>query len=92
MVCNRRLSRSTYNWTMPLVRLSPAAHALYYRRRAHGDRHSTASRNLTNHYLGILHHCLVTAEPYREEIAAAAYIKATENVSPVLVCGTPGTS
>jgi transposase len=70
-VCNHRLNRYAFNWTMPLVRLSPAAHALYYARRAQGDRHPTAARNVVSKYLRGLHHCLISGEPYSEGVLGA---------------------
>ncbi len=38
-------------------------------RRATGDRHTEALRNLTNRLLGCLHHCLQTGKRYTEQRA-----------------------
>jgi hypothetical protein len=48
---------------------SPGAHAHYQRRRAAGDAHTAALRNLFNRLLGCLHHCLQTQQPYQEHAA-----------------------
>lgn len=48
------------------VRSSPGARAHYDRRRADGDRHTAAQRNLFNRMLGCLHHCLTRRTVYDE--------------------------
>jgi transposase len=75
LVCNRRLNHAIYQWTLPLIRISAVASELYERRRTHGDRHGTASRNLTNHYLHALHHCLTREQAYDEDIARQAWLR-----------------
>ena len=45
---------------------SATAGALYYHRRANGDRHAAALRHLFNRLLGQLHHCLTTGQPYND--------------------------
>jgi len=45
----------------------PRAH--YDRRRAAGDRHNAALRNLFNRFLGQLHHCLQERQKYSEDKA-----------------------
>jgi transposase len=50
-------------------RLSPGARAHYDRRKAAGDHHTAAQRNLFNRMIGILHHCLTTRTNYDEDIA-----------------------
>jgi hypothetical protein len=48
------------------------ARAHYDRRKAAGDRHVAAQRNLFNRMLGILHHCLATRTEYDEHAAFPA--------------------
>jgi hypothetical protein len=48
---------------------SPGARTHYDRRRATGDRHAAAQRNLFNRLLGVLHHCLDSGQTYQESIA-----------------------
>jgi transposase len=55
-----------YMWTVTAIRCSPGARAHYDRRRAVGDSHSAAQRNLLNRLLGKLHHCLQTGMAYDE--------------------------
>jgi transposase len=61
-----------YMWTVTAIRCSPGARAQYDRRRAAGDSHSAAQRNLLNRLLGKLHHCLQTGVPYDEAQAFAS--------------------
>jgi hypothetical protein len=58
-------------WTVTAIRCSPGARAHYDRRRAAGDSHSAAQRNLLNRLLGKLHHCLQSGVPYDEAQAFA---------------------
>lgn len=60
-----------YMWTVTAIRCSPGARAHYDRRRAAGDSHSAAQRNLLNRLLGKLHHCLQSGVPYDEAQAFA---------------------
>jgi transposase len=60
-----------YMWTVTAIRCSPGARAQYDRRRAAGDSHSAAQRNLLNRLLGKLHHRLQTGVPYDEAQAFA---------------------
>ena len=55
-----------YVWAFAALRPSPGARAHYDRRRATGDRHIEALRNLTNRLLGCLHHSLQTGTVYAE--------------------------
>jgi hypothetical protein len=68
-VKNRRLSAVGYIWAFAAITASPGARAHYDRRKHHGDRHSSALRNLYNRFLGCLFHCLTTREPYNQNIA-----------------------
>ena len=65
-VKNHRLASAGYNWAFAALTHSPGARHHYDRRRAAGDRHAAALRNLYNHFLGQLYHCLRTAQPYDE--------------------------
>ena len=63
-VKNQRLAAAGYVWTFAALTASPEARAHYDRRRAHGDGHPAALRNLFNRFLSQLHHCLTTGEHY----------------------------
>jgi transposase len=69
---NDRLAAVGYTWAFMALTNAPAARAHYQRRRAHGDRHPAALRNLFNRMLGQLHHCLQTTQVYNEQLAFAA--------------------
>jgi transposase len=66
---NRRLSTAGHCWAFSALTASPGARAHYQRRRAGGEAHTAALRNLFNRLLGCLHHCLQTHQLYREEVA-----------------------
>jgi transposase len=66
VVRNKRLGQVAYLWAFSLLRQSPGARAHYDRRRAAGDSHAVALRNLANRFIGILYHCLQTGERYDE--------------------------
>lgn len=68
-VKNQRLATAGYNWAFSALSASPGARAHYDRRRAVGDRHAAAQRNLFNRLLGCLHHCLGTGQNYNESTA-----------------------
>lgn len=70
-VKNQRLATAGYQWAFAALTASPGAHAHYQRRRAAGDAHPAALRNLFNRLLGCLHHCLQTRQPYQEHAAFA---------------------
>ncbi len=65
---NQRLAATGYVWAFASLRPSSGARAHYDRRRATGDRHTQALRNLTNR----LHDCLQTGNPYAEQRAFPA--------------------
>lgn len=69
-VRNKRLNHTVYLWALPLILHSPDARSHYDRRRAAGDSHTAASRNLANRYVGMLHRCLHARQAYD---AAAAF-------------------
>lgn len=68
-VKNHRLADAGYNWTLASLRNSPGARDHYDRRRALGDRHSAAQRNLYNRFLGMLFYCIQTGTLFDENSA-----------------------
>ncbi len=68
-VKNQRLAAAGYTWAFAALTASPGARAHYDRRRADGDRHAAAQRNLFGRLLGCLHHCLATGQHYDENTA-----------------------
>jgi hypothetical protein len=68
-VKNQRLADAGYLWAFSALSASPGARAHYDRRRAAGNPHAAAQRNLFNKLLGCLHHCLRTGQPYHETTA-----------------------
>jgi transposase len=73
---NDWLVAAGYMWTVTAIRCSPGARTHYDRRRAAGDSHSAAQRNLLNRLLGKLHHCLQTSMAYDEARAFATSLPA----------------
>lgn len=68
-VKNQRLAAVGYVWAFVSLTRSPGARAHYDRRRAAGDRHVAAQRNLFNRVMGMLFHCLQNGHTYDETIA-----------------------
>ncbi|MFI6360777.1 IS110 family transposase [Streptomyces sp. NPDC050743] len=62
-VKNQRLAAAGYVWIFGALP-SPQVKEHYDRRRARGDRHTAAMRNLFNRFLGCLHHCLATGQRF----------------------------
>ena len=62
-VKNQRLAAAGYVWIFGALR-DPAIKAHYDRRRAVGDRHPAAMRNLFNRFIGCLFHCLQTGPTF----------------------------
>ncbi|WP_438302587.1 IS110 family transposase [Streptomyces sp. HUAS TT11] len=73
-VKNQRLAAVGYVWAFNSLTRSPGARAHYDRRRAAGDRHVAAQRNLFNRFMGMLFHCLQNGHTYDE---AAAFPQAS---------------
>jgi transposase len=71
-VKNQRLAAAGYLWAFSAISASPGARAHYDRRKADGDRHAAAQRNLFGRLLGCLHHCLATRTEYDETVAFPA--------------------
>jgi hypothetical protein len=68
-VKNQRLAAAGYLWAFSALTASPGARAHYDRRKADGDRHAAAQRNLFGRLLSCLHHCLTTRTEYQETTA-----------------------
>jgi transposase len=68
-ICNRRLGDACHWWAFAALTKSPGARAHYDRRRAAGDTHNAALRNLANKLLGKLWHCLQHNISYEETTA-----------------------
>ena len=62
-VKNQRLAAAGYVWIFGALP-APGIKEHYDRRRAAGDRHAAAMRNLFNRLLGCLHHCLQTGQTF----------------------------
>ena len=62
-VKNQRLAAAGYVWIFGALP-TPQIKELYDRRRAAGDRHAAAMRNVFNRLLGCLHHCLQTGQAF----------------------------
>ena len=68
-VRNRRLSDACHWWAFAALTWSPGARAHYDRRRAAGDHHNAALRNLANKLIGRLWWCLANNQPWDENAA-----------------------
>ena len=68
-VRNKRLGDACHWWAFAILTKSAGARAHYDKRRAAGDRHNAALRNLANKLLGRLWWCLAHNTPW-DEIAA----------------------
>ncbi|GIF09931.1 IS110 family RNA-guided transposase [Actinoplanes siamensis] len=62
-VKNQRLAAAGYIWIFGALP-SPPVKELYDRRRAAGDKHAAAMRNVFNRFLGCLYHCLQTGQTF----------------------------
>ncbi len=68
-VRNRRLADACHWWAFAALTKSPGARAHYDRRRAAGDSHNAALRNLANKLLGRLWWCLANDRPWDDAAA-----------------------
>lgn len=66
---DQRLAAAGYVWAFTSLTASKGARAHYDRRRSNGDHHISALRDLFNHMIGCLHHCLNLRVHYGETIA-----------------------
>jgi hypothetical protein len=66
---NKHLADATHQWAFCALTASPGARAYYDAIRARGVSHHAALRQLANRLVGILHGCLKTRTPYREDTA-----------------------
>lgn len=66
-VCTKRLADACHWWAFTTLTKSVGAGAHYDRRRAAGDHHNAALRNLANKLLGRLWWCLVNNQPWDEQ-------------------------
>ncbi|GAA4511528.1 IS110 family transposase [Nonomuraea ferruginea] len=66
---NQRLADACHWWAFAAITKSRGARAHYDQRRATGDSHNAALRNLANKMLAKLWHCLRNGVPYTEAIA-----------------------
>ena len=66
---NKRLADACHWWAFTTLTKSGGARAHYDRRRAAGDHHNAALRNLANKLIGRLWWCLVNNQPWDEDDA-----------------------
>ena len=66
---NRRLADACHWWAFAAISASPGARAHYDHRRACGDSHNAALRNLANKLLGRLWWCLDHDQPWEDSAA-----------------------
>jgi transposase len=69
---NRRLADACHWWAFAAITASPGARAHYDHRRARGDTHNAALRNLANKLLGRLWWCLANNQPWDDAAAWSA--------------------
>lgn len=68
-VRNKRLGDACHWWAFSMLTKSPGARAHYDRRRAAGDHHNAALRNLANKLLGRLWWCILHDQPWDDTAA-----------------------
>jgi transposase len=78
---NQRLAAAGYLWAFSALTASPGSRSHYDRRRADGDRHAAAQRNLFGRLPGCLHHCLATGQHYDETTAFPPPASATPAIA-----------
>src|SRR5271166_5441582 len=79
-VRNKRLGDACHWWAFATLTKSAGAREHYDKRRAAGDQHNAALRNLANKLLGRLWCCLANNQPWDDE---AAWPHRTEHPNPV---------
>jgi transposase len=80
-VKNKRLADACHWWAFAAISRSPGARAHYDARRAAGDRHNAALRNLANKLLGRLWWCLVNDLEWDDDAAWPASAKTGEEAA-----------
>jgi transposase len=80
-VKNKRLADACHWWAFAAITKSPGARAHYDRRRAAGDSHNAALRNLANKLLGRLWWCLLNDLAWDDDAAWPAFAKAREQAA-----------
>lgn len=78
---NKRLGDACHWWAFAALTRSPGARAHYDRRRAAGDHHNAALRNLANKLLGRLWWCLQNNQPWDDEAAWSLPVTPPEAVA-----------
>jgi hypothetical protein len=66
---NKRLGDALQQWAFSSMRGSAGAKTYYKTLRARNIDHQAALRQLANRWVGILHGCLKTGQPYNETLA-----------------------
>ncbi len=80
-VKNKRLADACHWWAFAAITKSPGARAHYDRRRAAGDSHNAALRNVANKLLGRLWWCLVNDLAWDDDAAWPAFVTAREQAA-----------
>jgi transposase len=79
-VKNQRLAAAGYVWAFGALP-APQIKVHYDRRRAAGDKHAAALRNLFNRFLGCLYHCLQTGQTFDLDKAFPTHLSHPEPVA-----------
>ncbi len=80
-VRNKRLADACHWWAFAMLTKSPGARAHYDRRRAAGDSHNAALRNLANKNIGRLWWCLHHDQPWNDAAAWPTHTSLTDTVA-----------
>ena len=80
-VRNKRLGDACHWWAYASLTRSAGARAHHDRRRAAGDHHNAALRNLANKLLGRLWWCLINNEPWDDEAAWSTSFRLPEKAA-----------
>jgi hypothetical protein len=80
-VRNKRLGDACHWWAFAMLTKSPGAREHYDRRRAAGDHHNAALRNLANKLIGRLWWCIQNNEMWDEQAAWPHLAKPVETVA-----------
>jgi transposase len=80
-VRNKRLGDACHWWAFAALSRSPGARVLYDRRRAAGDHHNAALRNVANKLIGRLWWCVENNEPWNEAAAWPTLKASSETIA-----------